>query len=132
MIEINLESKGISTTRPYVAITIADNEAFSESKTLNALIDTGADISFINEKHFKGFSFFQKTESRNGREQQLFKVYLRINNLTSSHLQLFGKRHNKNNNPDDDEPDILLGRDFLKNTRMIYYGNLNKITIEWV
>lgn len=49
MIEINFEDKGISTTRPYIAIIIADNETFSESQTINALIDTGADISFINE-----------------------------------------------------------------------------------
>jgi hypothetical protein len=120
MIEINLESIGVSTTRPYIEIIIADNETFSESKLFNALIDTGADISFINEKHFKDFNFFQKKDSRDGREQQLFKVYFRINNLVSSYSQYFGKRNNKNSNPNDKEPDILLGRDFLKNTKLTY------------
>ena len=131
MIEIKLENIGISTTRPYIDITIADNEIFSEPKTFKALIDTGADISFINEKHFKDFNFFHKTESRNGGEQQLFKVHIRINNLISSYSQFFGKRHNKNTNPNDEEPDILLGRDFLMNTKQTYYGRFNRNKIEW-
>jgi hypothetical protein len=132
MIEIDLENNGFSTSRPYVKIRLSDDENFINYKEFDALIDTGADISFINAKNLNGFSFFRQTESREGREQQFYRGFIKIENLVNVHRQLFGSRINKNENPNDKEPDILLGRDFLKNVKLIYYGNLNKIQIEWI
>ena len=132
MIEINLENIGHSTTRPYIKIHLSDDENFMNQKEFDALIDTGADISFINAKNLNGFNFFRETEPREGRVQQLYRGYIKIENLVDVHRQRFGCRINKNENPNDKEPDILLGRDFLKNVKLIYYGNLNKIQIEWI
>lgn len=131
MIEIKLKDSFSSTTRPYFKVKVSDNDRFDKALELNALIDTGADISFLNEKHFENFDFFKKTESRNGKEQILYKASMRIDDLTNFHSQFVGKRHNRSTNPDEQEPDLLIGRDFLKNVNLKYYGPENRIEIEW-
>jgi hypothetical protein len=132
MIEILLKTYGNTTTSPVIKAILSDNDKFIDCLELEALIDTGADISFINEKHFQKFNFYSKPERRDNKEHTLYRACMRIDGLTSFHSQFFGRRNNINTNPDENEPDILLGRDFLKHVRLVYDGPNNHIQIEWI
>jgi hypothetical protein len=99
---------------------------------LNAILDTGADISFINPNILNDFNFESFIESRDNRTQQSYKGYLRIENLVNSHELTFGVRSLPNSNPNEKEPDMLLGRDFLQHTNLYFYGGKLKINLEWI
>ncbi len=122
---------GDYVTRPIIDIEISDSEKFENSRKLIALMDTGADISFIDKQLLKEFQFFRKTEKFLDDEQILYKAYFSIEDLFKSYCLFIGAKELNNTNPKEKKFDMLLGRDFLKHCEMKYIGKESKIFIEW-
>lgn len=132
MRRIEMNTIGDYVCRPYIEINIADNPDFTNKIEIIAIIDTGADISFIENDLVSKFNFFKKTDEYKGLTQTMYKIYYQIPDLKESGCILSGARPLPNNNPKEKKFDMLLGRDFLKNCEMQYSGIGNTIILKWI
>ena len=132
MVTIEMNTIGEYISRPLLNVVISDNSDFNNSITIIALVDTGADISFIDSQLLNQLNFFRKNDEYEGQKQAVYKVYFSIDDLIPSFYIFTGSRSLINNNPKDKKFDMLLGRDFLKYCKMTYLGTENLISIEWV
>lgn len=135
--KISIEDEGRSTKRPFLKILISDDRLLKKTVELNALIDTGSDISFISKEALKISSFnfyrFLETDKITGKSILLLKVYYKIPMLIDSCVLLeCAVGIKKSSNPHEMHPDILLGRDFLKKYKMAYDGPSSVINIDWI
>lgn len=132
MVSIEMKTIGEYVSRPFLNIEISDNSDFKNSINVITLVDTGADISFIDVQFLSKLNFFRKNDEYEGKEQTIYKVYFSIKDLVPSFCMFIGSKPLPNTNPKDKKFDMLLGRDFLKHCKMTYIGKENTVSIEWI
>ena len=114
-------------TKPMVTLKILPpTEGDEVIATIAALIDTGADVSFLvaGSHPLKHGQFSQKNQG-----ERILRI--QIDDLVKQTRLLFLERAFTNHNPNDIAPQALLGRDFLKQVKMNYDGPNDTVVLEW-
>lgn len=122
---IKLSEKDKTISRPLFKIYLSDNAEFNNPVELKGLFDTGADISFIEHTLTASFnfSFVKRVDRIENADQLLYVGYIKIPELSDAVEKIeFSKRAIHNKSTIQDDPDFLLGRDFLKNCLLVFDG----------
>jgi hypothetical protein len=127
---ITLDYFKLTTTKPLIDdIEIILNNGLSY--VASGIVDTGADITLIYDKLCDKDGFgnvpLNKSTTYPLLELQFYQRKLFYDELQILEIGIFQKGVN---NPSQIQPDLLLGRDFLKKCEMLYSGLENKILIK--
>lgn len=110
---------------PVVAIQVANLEKPNESVTLLALVDSGADATFIPAKHLRNLRIKSVRKARvRGIKGESYPVEMYMVKLTIGTCEFFGVRV-----IGDEQGEIILGRNVLNEAVLILNGLANIVQI---